>query len=331
MNVGKQNSTTHDFFQKICYISSLMGEIKPPILVITGPTACGKSALALDIARECGGEIISADSMQLYRGLDIGTAKPDAAEQALVRHHLINVFDFSKRLDVYTFVELAEAAVKDIHSRGKLPIIAGGTGLYIKSFLYGLDPLPGDTGLRAVLEREFNGDEGFERLKDIMSKVAPDDFERWHQHQRKLLRAYEVFKLTGSSISKLQTIKEPVMRYNATVWNLVRNREELKLRIAQRTDAMLKTGWIEEARNAVAHGLLNSPTAWQAIGYASIAKHLKGEIDYETMKAQIITLTWQLARRQITWFKHQHPEAKHIQFPCDHCQLIERVKTTLAV
>lgn len=297
-----------------------------PVLIITGATACGKSALALNIARECDGEIISADSMQLYRGLNIGVAKPTATEQAEIRHHLIDVFDFSKRLDVYTFVELAEAAVHDVWSRHKLPIIVGGTGMYIKAFLYGLDPLPSDTALREQLNREFDGADGFERLKNITRETIPDDFERWQQHQRKLLRALEVFKLTGSSITKLQTLKQPELRWPATVWNLVREREELKQRIAQRTEEMLNAGWIEEARVAIANGLLESPTAWQALGYAVIGKYLDGNIDYETMKERIITTTWQLARRQITWFKGQHPEAEHLQFPCNHQLLIERVK-----
>lgn len=296
------------------------------VLIITGPTACGKSALALDIARECDGEIISADSMQLYRGLNIGVAKPSAAEQAEVRHHLIDVFDFNKRIDVYTFVELAEAAVHDVWSRKRLPIIVGGTGMYIKSFLYGLDPLPSDAALRAELNREFDGTDGFERLKNIAREIIPDDFERWQQHHRRLLRAFEVFKLTGSSITQLQTLKKPELHWPVTVWNLVREREELKQRIAQRTEEMLNSGWIDEAKAAIANGLLESPTAWQALGYAVIGKYLDGQIDYETMKAQIITTTWQLARRQITWFKHQHPEAEQLPFPCDHQLLIERAK-----
>ncbi len=287
------------------------------LLVITGPTASGKSELALRIAAANNGEIISADSMQLYKGLDIGTAKPSAAEKALVPHHLIDVFDFSVRVDVYTFLELAEKAISNIWSRNRLPVIAGGTGMYIKALLYGLDPLPGDRELRAELDRLYDHDEGFGKLKEIMRERSPEDYVRFHQHRRKLIRALEVHTLTGKSMTELQTLHKPQLRYDATVWNLVRDRDELKERIALRTDKMLEAGWIDEARAAIAGGLLESPTAWQALGYSMIGDYLNGKIDYETMRQNIITATWQFARRQITWFKHQHPEALHQQYPWD--------------
>ncbi len=288
-----------------------------PVLIITGPTASGKSELALRIAAESNGEIISADSMQLYRGLDIGTAKPSAAEQRQVPHHLIDLFGFEQRMDVYSWMELAEAAIRDIHSRGRLPIVAGGTGMYIKALLYGIDPLPGDRELRDELDRLYDNPEGHEKLKELMRREVPDDFERWQQHRRKLIRALEVYRLTGKSITQLQTLNAPKLRFNSTTWNLTRDREELKQRIAMRTGLMLENGWIEEARQALDKGLLQSPTAWQAIGYADIGKYLAGEIDYQTMRDNIITGTWQYARRQITWFKHQHPEAIHQPHPWD--------------
>jgi tRNA dimethylallyltransferase len=288
------------------------------LLVITGPTASGKSELALRIAAETGGEIISADSMQLYKGLDIGTAKPSAEDCRKVPHHLIDVFDFSKRVDVYTFLELAEQAIRDIHARNRLPIVAGGTGMYIRALLYGLDPLPADRELRAELDRLYDNDAGFARLKDIVREKSPGDYERWHDHRRKLIRALEVHTITGRSMSELQTMHEPQLRYNATVWNLTRDREELKQRIAIRTGRMLENGWIDEAAAAIGKGLLQSPTAWQALGYSVIAEYLDGAIDYETMHRRIVTATWQFARRQITWFKHQHPEAVHQPYPWDH-------------
>ncbi len=288
------------------------------ILVICGPTASGKSDLALRIAAETNGEIISADSMQLYKGLNIGTAKPSGDERRRVPHHLIDLFDFSKRVDVYVFLELAEQAIREIHSRGRLPVIAGGTGMYIRALLYGLDPLPGNHELRAELDRLYDHDEGFVRLKELMREKSPDDYERWHNHRRKLIRALEVHTLTGQSISALQTLHRPRLRYDATVWSLVRDREELKQRIALRTDLMLEAGWIEEARAAINAGLLEAPTAWQALGYSIIGEYLDGKIDYETMRQRIITATWQFARRQITWFKHQHPEAVPQPYPWDH-------------
>jgi tRNA dimethylallyltransferase len=288
------------------------------VLVITGPTASGKSELALRIAAETGGEIISADSMQLYKGLDIGTAKPSAEERRRTPHHLLDVFDFSVRVDVYTFLELAERAIREIHSRNRLPVVTGGTGMYIRALLYGLDPLPGDRGLRAELDRLYDHDAGFARLKEIMREKSPDDYERWHTHRRKLIRAFEVYTLTGQSMTGLQTLRKPQLRYDAAVWNLVRDREELKQRIALRTGRMLEMGWIDEARTAIAGGLLQSPTAWQALGYGIIGEYLSGAIDYETMRRRIVTATWQFARRQITWFNHQHPEAVHQPYPWDH-------------
>ena len=288
------------------------------ILVICGPTASGKSDLALRIAAETNGEIISADSMQLYKGLNIGTAKPSGDERRRVPHHLIDLFDFSKRVDVYVFLELAEQAIREIHSRGRLPVIAGGTGMYIRALLYGLDPLPGNHELRAELDRLYDHDEGFVRLKELMREKSPDDYERWHNHRRKLIRALEVHTLTGQSISALQTLHRPRLRYDATVWSLVRDREELKQRIALRTNLMLEAGWVEEARAAINAGLLEAPTAWQALGYSIIGEYLNGKIDYEAMRQRIITATWQFARRQITWFKHQHPEAVPQPYPWDH-------------
>ena len=294
--------------------------------VIMGPTASGKTALALRLAADFNGEIISADSMQVYKGLDIGTAKPTVEELKSVPHHLLNLYDIDHKLDVYDFVKLAEKAISDIHSRGKTAIIAGGTGFYIKSLLYGLDPLPGDAELRAKLDAEYDNPEGYEKLKVRMQSEDPADFERWHQHQRKLIRALEVFLLTGKSITELQTLYKPKLRFPAISWNLVWDREELKRRIAKRTQLMLDAGWIEEARQAIAAGILNTPTAHQVLGYRTISEYLNNEIDYDTMRERIITKTWQLARRQITWFKRQHPETENIQMPADYEILKEKFK-----
>ena len=298
------------------------------LIVITGPTASGKSEISLEIACRLSGEIISADSMQLYKGLDIGAAKPDKRERELVPHHLIDLFDISERLDVFRYVELADRAICEIRKRGHIPVIAGGTGMYIRALLYGLDPLPSNTELRAKLDAEFDNESGFEKLKELMAIKDPGDYQRWSQHRRKLIRALEVFEITGKSITELQkTWKEnPTLRYDVFARTLVWNRETLKQRIEIRTGKMLQSGWVDEAEEMIKQGLLNSPTAHQALGYKIIAEYLGGGIDYETMRARIITSTWQYARRQITWFKNQQPESIPINMPADVEKLIGEIR-----
>lgn len=303
--------------------------ISGKIALIMGPTAGGKTALALRLAADFGGEIISADSMQIYKGLDIGTAKPTPQQLEQVPHHLINLYDIQEKLDVYRFVELAEQAIEDIRSRGKIPFIVGGTGFYIRALLYGLDTLPGDAKLRAELDGEYDNPAGYEKLKELMRVKDPADFERWHMHRRKLIRALEVFMLTGKSITELQTINRPQLRFPAVSWNLCWERGELKRRIAERTDAMLAAGWVKEAEAAIEAGILKTPTAHQVLGYKVIGEYLDGKIDFETMRERIATNTWQLARRQITWFKNQHPEAENIQMPAPYENLKEKFEKAI--
>ena len=281
----------------------------PPVVVIMGPTASGKSALALRIAREHNGEIVSADSMQLYRGLEIGTAQPTSAERAEIPHHLVGCFDFHERIDVFTFCRLADEAIASIRSRGRLPIVAGGTGFYLKSLLYGLDDLPADPALRRELDGRYDSDAAEDELRRRLAELDPAAAEKFARCRRRMLRALEVVTLTGKSILELQKRRAPRLRFAVEAMRLDPAPEELKLRIARRTDAMLAAGWIEEARSAIGRGLLRSPTAWQALGYRQIADLLAGKCDHDTMRRNIITATWQFARRQRTWFAHQHPEA----------------------
>ncbi len=294
-----------------------------------GPTASGKSELALRLAEHFNGEIISADSMQIYKGLDIGTAKPSRSEMKTVRHHLVDLYDITEKLDVYRFLELAESAVSNIHSQGKLPILAGGTGFYIRSMLYGLDTLPGNENIRAELDAKYDNPEGFEELKKLMKECDPEDFKRWEKHQRKLIRALEVFTITGKSITELQTLDKPQLNYRTICWNLCWERDELRKRIELRTEKMLKAGWIEEAENAINAGILETPTAHQVLGYREINEYLNGKTDYQTMQQRIVTRTWQYARRQITWFKNQHPQAKVIHMPAQYQILREKFTSEL--
>lgn len=279
------------------------------LVVIMGPTASGKSALALDVARRCGGEIVSVDSMQLYRGLEIGTAQPTAEERREIPHHLVGCFDFHERIDVFTFVRLADAAVADIRRRGKLPVLTGGTGLYLRAFLYGLDDLPADPALRKKLDAAYDSEAGEGALRERMAELDPAGLARWAGCRRRLIRALEVRLLTGKSILELQTRPFDSLRYPVKAWRLDPEPEELKRKIALRARKMLESGWIEEAKAAIAAGLLESPTAHQALGYRLIGEYLAGKFGMDELHARISTATWQLARRQRTWFRHQHPEA----------------------
>lgn len=295
------------------------------LLVIAGPTAGGKSALGLELAERLSGEIISGDSMQLYRGLSIGVAKPDAEERRRVRHHLIDVFDFPEPVDVYRYLELAERAIEEVARRGALPVVVGGTGMYLKALLYGLDDLPGDGAVRRELDRLYDNAGGEVELKRLVRECDPVSYERWRKHRRKLIRVLEVFRVSGRRLSELQS-GEKALRCDAKVLLLLPERDELKRRIAERTEKMLKSGWIEEAERAIKAGLLESPTARQALGYDIIGEYLSGGLSYEAMSDRIITKTWQFARRQFTWFRHQHPEGEVISYPLAIDKLCAEIK-----
>ena len=288
---------------------------KAPLLAIMGPTASGKSSLAMQLAQLIPVEIISADSMQVYKGMDIGVAKPSHEEQQKIPHHLLDICEISESVDVFQYVELAEKAIGEIRSNGRTPLLVGGSGMYIRALFYGLDPLPADPDLRKILDKKYDSEAGFERLKALMSVKDPEDFARWQQHRRKLIRALEVHTLTGKSITELQITWQGKLRFPVKAWKLCWDREALRQRVEQRTDEMLTKGWIEETEKLIVRGFLDSPTAKQAIGYKIIADFLQDRIDWETMRTKIINTTRQFARRQDTWFKNQHPEAEEIRMP----------------
>ena len=284
------------------------------IPVIMGPTAAGKSELAFALARDCGGEIVSADSMQFYRGLDVGTAKPSPEERRLVPHHLIDTLDISEKSDVFRFRTDALNAIGGIRSRGRLPVVAGGSGLYLHALVYGLDVLPARQELRDELDAAYDNEEHYPELAAVMERECPDDFKRFHPHRRKMIRAREVFLLSGKQISELQTgDSAPDPAYAQFV--LVRERSDLVARIRRRAEQMLDSGWIEEARTMIARGLLTAPTAWQAIGYAQIGDCLAGKISRAEMLESIVVATRQYARRQATWFRTRHKDAVFLPLP----------------
>ena len=279
------------------------------IIVIMGPTASGKSKLALETALKINGEIVSFDSMQVYRDLEIGTAQPTLEERKAVPHHLVGICDLQQRLDVFTFTAWAEKAVDDILARGKVPILAGGTGLYLRSFLYGMDDMPGDREIRAQLDQLYDAPEKEAALHARMAETDPAALEKWGQCRRRLIRALEVKLVSGRSILELQQNLPRQLRKDVKAFKLEIPPEQLSEKIAARTEKMLREGWIEEAEKAIARGLLDTPTAHQALGYKIIGTFLKGEISKAELKEKLIIATRQYARRQRTWFRHQHPEA----------------------
>ena len=191
-----------------------------------------------------------------------------------------------------------------------MPIVAGGTGLYLRSLLYGLDDLPNDRELRARLDVEYDSPEGEAALRDRMRELDPAALEKFANCRRRLIRALEVRLITGRSLLELQGVVKPKLRYEVEAWRLDPPTEVLKDKIARRAHAMLENGWIEEARRALDRGLLSTPTAHQALGYRLIAEYLRGNFDRAELEKRIVTATWQFARRQRTWFRHQHPEAR---------------------
>jgi tRNA dimethylallyltransferase len=264
---------------------------------LVGPTAVGKSAVALELAERFGAEIISADSMQVYRGMDIGTAKPSPAEQAHVPHHLIDVCDVGEPFDAKRFVELAENAIAKL----RVALVVGGTGLYVRALRHGLFEGPArDAALRQRLEA-MPVPELFAELQ----RFDPQTAAQIDRHNpRRLVRALEVFQTTGKPIRKLQTQwKDPTD--TGIVIGLERNRAELVARIERRIDEQMAAGWLEEVRRLMAQGLEKNPTAMQAAGYRELVAHLRGEVSLPEAVTLIKTRTRQLAKRQMTWFRRE--------------------------
>ncbi len=272
-------------------------------IFMVGPTAVGKSAVALELAPQLTAEIVSADSMQVYRGMDIGTAKPSRAEQKEIRHHLIDVCDVGEMFDVRQFVDLATNAIKAIHKRGKTALVVGGTGLYVRALRQGLFAGPGrDPALRAKLEMM-----SVATLAAELERVDPLTASKIdRKNRRRLVRALEVFYSTGKPIAEMQTQWQQSRDKNvAPTFCLSRAREDLVARIERRIDEQMALGWVEEVRRLLAAGLENNTTALQAAGYRELAAHLRGELTLPEAVARIKIRTRQLAKRQMTWFRRE--------------------------
>jgi len=272
-----------------------------PLLVILGPTASGKSELAMEIARRRGAEILNVDSMQVYRGMDIGTAKASAAERAEIRHHLLDVVEPDESYTVARFVEEADRVIADCQKRGAPLIAVGGTPLYYKALFQGLFEGPGaDEALRRRL-RQRNPDDLYRQL----CQVDPAAAQRIHVNDTKrVIRALEVYELTGRPISALQTSWQSGQRRHEAVWvGLMAQQEVLNRRINQRVKQMLAGGWVEEVRGLLERYGGLSETAAEAAGYNEVIQCVRQEVSLEEAAERIKIQTRQLARRQMKWFR----------------------------
>jgi tRNA dimethylallyltransferase len=277
--------------------------MKSPIF-IAGPTAVGKSEIALHLAEQLGGEIISVDSMQVYRGLDIGTAKPSPAGRACVPHHLIDICDLTEAFDAAQFIRLAQKAVEEIQSRDRVPVFCGGTGLYFNAFLSGLGEAPSaNSDLRAELETL-----PFEALLRELRERDPEAYEKIDkQNPRRVIRAVEVIRLTGKKFSeqRAEWKAESGKRKAENFFCINRQPADLHARINLRVDEMFRRGLVDETRELLQHGLEQNQTAMQAIGYRQVAEHLRGGRPLAETIEQVKIRTRQFAKRQLTWFRRQ--------------------------
>ncbi|MEK7782138.1 MAG: tRNA (adenosine(37)-N6)-dimethylallyltransferase MiaA [Verrucomicrobiota bacterium] len=302
-------------------------------IFLAGPTAVGKSAAALALAEKLGGEIISVDSMQVYRGLDIGTAKPSAAERTRIPHHLIDVAELTEAFDAAKFVALAQQAVEEIQGRGRIPIFCGGTGLYFKAYLDGLgEAPPSDEKLRAELEAAPLA----ELLRELEQR-DPATFARIDRcNPRRVVRAVEVIRLTGKPFSAQrarwgEATDEPNAadgsrgRSPHQIICLSRQSTDLHARINARVDEIFSQGLVEEIRQLLQRGLEQNKTAMQAIGYRQVVEHLRGERSLAETIELVKIKTRQYAKRQGTWFR-KHAPAQWIELkPQDSAEIVAGV------
>lgn len=275
------------------------------VLIIAGPTAVGKTELSLTLAEDLNGEIISADSVQIYKGMNIGSATPTDEELDRVKHHLINIVDPKEDYNVAMFSKDARGLIEDIQSRGKLPIVVGGTGLYINSLMYEMDfsEQVKDEQLRKDL-RKFADTEGKDKLHERLKKLDPVAATKIHKNNvKRVIRALEINLLTGDHMGNFK--KDPVKTtdFNPILICLKRNRKLLYVRINKRVDLMLEEGLIEEVKQLKEKGLTTDDTSMKAIGYKEVMGYLNGQYDYDIMVEILKKNTRNFAKRQLTWFR----------------------------
>jgi tRNA dimethylallyltransferase len=296
-----------------------MAVAESPLIAIVGPTASGKSALALRVARQYRGEIVSCDSLQVYRGLDIGSAKPTLEERREVPHHLIDVVDPDGAFSAADYGRLARAAVSEIRGRERLPIVVGGTGLYLRALLVGLFDGPGrDDRLRrrfTALAERFGDD----RLHRLLVRVDPLAGSRIEARDRvRVVRALEVLWSTGLPISSHHRAgADPLVGFDILVVGLAPDRASLRARVELRTDEMLARGLQREVEGLLGHGYSPDLRPLKAIGYRQMTQVVRGDGTVATARHDIVVATMRYAKRQMTWFRHPTPQEPSVVWCLD--------------
>lgn len=282
---------------------------KRPLVILTGPTAVGKTKLSLELAKKIGGEIISADSMQVYKHMDIGSAKIMPDEMDGVKHHLIDILEPKDDFNVVLFQQKCFEAMEEIYAAGHIPILTGGTGFYIQAVLYGIDFTENeeDTSYREELEKIAKTENGIEKLHNRLKEVDPASADAIHANNvKRVIRALEFYHLTGQKISEHnESEREKEAAFNAAYFVLNDDRDKLYERIEERVDQMVKNGLVEEVNSLRAMGCERHMVSMQGLGYKEILDYLTGEIDLDRAIYLIKRDTRHFAKRQLTWFRRE--------------------------
>ena len=308
---------------------------KKPLIVLTGPTAVGKTALSIYLAKAVNGEIISADSMQVYKGMDIGSAKITAMEMDGVPHHLIDVLEPSEEFNIVKFQELSKAAMDKIYAKGRIPIITGGTGFYIQSVLYDIAFENNQEGkeYRTYLEKLAATEEGVKKLYEMLREKDPKSCESIHENNvKRVIRALEFFEETGMPISEHnEEQRQKESPYNFCYFVLNDDRDKLYANIEKRVDIMLNNGLVDEVKKLHQKGYTKEMVSMQGLGYKEILDYLEGHISLERALYLIKRDTRHFAKRQLTWFRREK-EVEWInkpEFAYDNQQILDYMLTKL--
>ena len=282
---------------------------RKPLIILAGPTAVGKTSLSIRLAKETGGEIISADSMQVYRHMDIGSAKITKEEMEGVPHYLVDVLEPEEEFNVVRFQQMAKEAAERIWKKGKIPLVVGGTGFYIQALLYDIDftENDGDESYRRQLERKASDEEGASELYEILKTVDPKAAQEIHPRNiKRIIRALEFYHQTGKKISEHnETQRQRESPYNYTYFVLTDERSRLYERIDRRVDLMMEQGLLDEVRYLKERGVRKDSTAMQGLGYKELYAYLEGEYPLDEAVRIIKRDTRHFAKRQLTWFKRE--------------------------